>query len=575
MQAADDIMAAPPPEPVLPTKEYIVTLKNKEDLDAFYEDMETPGGNLYIPDRAVEVAARRTISRNTHYMLTDEEVETVKNDPRVLNVEPAAFLGFRRPNYVIDNGIFNKTDTDNATHINWGLLRCMEESNRSNWGNNGTTSVTDSVSIESSGKNVDVVIIDGLVDPSHPEYAVNADGTGGSRVIQYNWFQHKAELGVGGSTTYVYTPYTGGYGDNDGSGVDDRTEDNCHGAHVAGTVAGNTQGWARDANIYNISPYVTDPNGSTGYSYIFDYVRLFHANKSVNATLGRKNPTVVNCSFGSAIRWNNGDFGPITRIEYRGTDFNPGRSLTTTELQDRGIYTFGTSPVIPYYSTADLVDIQDMIAEGVICVAAAGNEYFKVSESGDQDFNNIFYATYLGTNYSWYLHRGTSPGALSNVICVGAVSNVVDERKAVFSNCGPRVDVYAPGFAIMSSVTTDAAFGGIQDPRDTNYYLTKIQGTSMASPQVCGVIACLLEIYPNLTQIEALEYITINGVLNQMFDSGTDTATDSASLQDAPNRYLLFKRERQLSGSVFPKRNFKTRPTSGSVYPRPRIRAKG
>ena len=26
-------------------KEYIVTLKNRDDLDAFYEDMETPGGN--------------------------------------------------------------------------------------------------------------------------------------------------------------------------------------------------------------------------------------------------------------------------------------------------------------------------------------------------------------------------------------------------------------------------------------------------------------------------------------------------------------------------------------------------
>ena len=25
--------------------------------------------------------------------------------------------------------------------------------------------------------------------------------------------------------------------------------------HVAGTVAGNTQGWARDSNIYYISPY--------------------------------------------------------------------------------------------------------------------------------------------------------------------------------------------------------------------------------------------------------------------------------------------------------------------------------
>ena len=59
-------------------EEYVVTLRNKEDLDDFYNDMETPGGDLYIPDRAVDLQLRRPISRNTHYMLTPEEViETI------------------------------------------------------------------------------------------------------------------------------------------------------------------------------------------------------------------------------------------------------------------------------------------------------------------------------------------------------------------------------------------------------------------------------------------------------------------------------------------------------------------
>ena len=30
-------------------KVYMVTLGKDVDLDAFYDDMETPGGNLYIP----------------------------------------------------------------------------------------------------------------------------------------------------------------------------------------------------------------------------------------------------------------------------------------------------------------------------------------------------------------------------------------------------------------------------------------------------------------------------------------------------------------------------------------------
>jgi hypothetical protein len=40
--------------------------------------METPGGALFIPDRAVPVFDRRPVSRNTHYRLTDEEAELIK-----------------------------------------------------------------------------------------------------------------------------------------------------------------------------------------------------------------------------------------------------------------------------------------------------------------------------------------------------------------------------------------------------------------------------------------------------------------------------------------------------------------
>jgi hypothetical protein len=40
-------------------KEYIVTLHKHEDLDDFYQDMETPGGNLYIPERAAKITVAR------------------------------------------------------------------------------------------------------------------------------------------------------------------------------------------------------------------------------------------------------------------------------------------------------------------------------------------------------------------------------------------------------------------------------------------------------------------------------------------------------------------------------------
>ena len=65
-------------------KEYIVTLKDFNESDQFYNDMETSGGTSTIPDREVNCCCRRTISRNTHYMLTDEEAQQIKSDGRVI-----------------------------------------------------------------------------------------------------------------------------------------------------------------------------------------------------------------------------------------------------------------------------------------------------------------------------------------------------------------------------------------------------------------------------------------------------------------------------------------------------------
>ena len=67
--------------------EYIVTCKSMNDLDSLYDDMETVGGSLYIPDRAIDLVNRRTISRNTHYMLTESEAEQIKMIQECLRVK--------------------------------------------------------------------------------------------------------------------------------------------------------------------------------------------------------------------------------------------------------------------------------------------------------------------------------------------------------------------------------------------------------------------------------------------------------------------------------------------------------
>mgnify|MGYP000035238801 CR=1 FL=1 len=69
---------------------YNVILKKDIDYQSFWDDMEsdTDGGNLYIPNRIVNSTNRRENSqRQIWYTLSDEEVEAVRNDERVLAVE--------------------------------------------------------------------------------------------------------------------------------------------------------------------------------------------------------------------------------------------------------------------------------------------------------------------------------------------------------------------------------------------------------------------------------------------------------------------------------------------------------
>jgi hypothetical protein len=552
-------------------EEYIVTLKNREDLEDFYQDMETLKSTPYncMPERAVPCDLRRPISRNTHYSLTAEEAEILRNDPRIEAVMPVKLeLAAIKPLYT-QTGNFDKSFVDRATDVNWGLLRCIEGSQRTNWGSNGTANQSATIQFNATGKHVDVVVIDGHIDPLHPEYAVNSNGTGGSRVIQLNWFDLNAAADLLDndnasllSSNYVYTPYIGS---------SDLTGDNNHGAHVAGTIAGNTQGWARSANIYNINPYGTNPN-TLASLIMWDYIRAFHRNKSVNLDTGRKNPTICNGSYGSSFihPFDYGSFetGPITRVTYRGVTVGDGvNALTNQQLLDNGIYAVGGVAEIPFYSASVAADIQDAIADGIIVVASAGNEYQKIDVPGGIDYNNTYRAEIDTNTFTLAYHRGTTPGAVPGVICVGAVGSTVNETKAVFSNCGPRIDVYAPGQNINSSKHS----GGVVDPRNTNYTLDKISGTSMASPQVCGILACALETYPNMTPTQAMQYIKAYGKTSQITDTGGDAA-DTTSLQGSDNRYLFAKKERPDSGKAVPNQNYFIRPTSGAVYPRTRIK---
>ena len=67
-------------------REYIVTVKEHGNLENLYDAMETPGSDGFCPEREVELIARRTISRNTHYKLSELDVDKLKNHPDVISV---------------------------------------------------------------------------------------------------------------------------------------------------------------------------------------------------------------------------------------------------------------------------------------------------------------------------------------------------------------------------------------------------------------------------------------------------------------------------------------------------------
>ena len=519
-------------------KEYIVTLKNMSDSDKFYEDMEQAGGEGETPDRPVECVCRRPMSRNTHYWLDEEEAEKLKKDERVLDVEllPEE-RGIRRGchyNQTATN--WDKSNSEDSSYKNWGLLRSVEGQQRSNWGSDITPNQSGSISVTSSGLNVDVVIVDeGHIDPLHPEFSVNSDGTGGSRVIQYNWFQHNPEVLGTAAGNYDYSSLAN------------------HSTHVSGTVAGNTQGWARGANIYNISFNTTS---------VMDYVRAFHNSKSINPITGRKNPTIMNNSWGSSYSASD-IYTYITGIFFKGTMY-PGpftwlQLVSTYGLMNDAAWYNG----IPARSTSLDVDTVDAIGAGIVCVGSAGNSDLKIDILGQSDYDNRWYVDI----YSDYYHRGSSPCSADGVICVGSVSDLSNETKSYFSSCGPRLNIFSPGHSIMSSVYT----GTTTDPRNASYKIAKYSGTSMASPQVCGVLACALEQYPNMTQEQSLEYITNYAKLSQMSETHGGYG-DFTDLQGAPNKYLFYYKERPDSGFTYPNQKRHIRPTSGVVFPRPKIR---
>jgi hypothetical protein len=358
--------------------------------------------------------------------------------------------------------------------------------------------------------------------------------------------------------------------------------------------------------------------------------------------------------------------GENNSVFRRGKDFNT--YIPRGDLSKFGLRTPWIGQGIPFKSSAISADIEDLIKEGVIFVGAAGNSDVYVCSKGDIEYDNFFQVEndYVYGNKNpneWspayfdqlYWMRGASPNTNelksqggsydTPVITVGAVdnasygrsdgsgdslfylftnysptsreeANLTDafEYKAAYSNYGTGIDVWAPGTSILSVYDTQESshYDHRSKLNDASkiFAVNKISGTSMATPQVAGVLTCALETYPYWSQYEAKDYIISYAKQNKLITSwGTNLGNsyedtlnlgtanvawpgitsqnhaaiphrliateDDGKLSDYykdHNRYLYYYQERKTQGTVFPKANVKVRPTEGAVFPRPRIR---
>lgn len=502
---------------------YFVVAINPEDKPAIHQDLISKYGTEFIPSRSVVCDdPMRKSEYNGVYMLTEEEASQLYNDPRIADVHrDPEDLGILPKPFAVQAGNFVKPTaaaTIPATDKNWGLARSISKVE-----NFGSSYTATSFTYNLDGAGVDVVVLDTGILKYHPEFAVNADGTGGTRVQDPNWASYGA-VGSNGTGSWV--------GDLDG-----------HGSNVASIAAGNTNGWAKGANIYCMN--IIDSTLTNYMSVIpaLQTLRLWHNAKPVTST-GYKRPTVCVNSWGYEQVYSN-----MTATVWRGNTYaSTVPSSAFGQVSSDGSTPALNSPTTTTFGlrfTAIEAEIQSCIDAGVVFVAAAGNQAMKVDVLGGQDYDNYWIS---GTGTKNYYHRGTTPGAYDGVICVGAVSHTLPEHKIQFSNTGPRVDVFAPGNGIMGAyINASYIYPAVPDPRSTvstatitTFYLNKVSGTSQACPQVAGVVACLLQSRPWLKQWQAQQWVRENaatGTLDETYYGGTGY-TQYAGLQGATNRQL-------------------------------------
>jgi len=507
-----------------------------------------------IPNRRVECINEMQFSeKRSVYNISDEEASVLRSHPKVNMVVKSSMhnpivLEQRKLDEEFDRHIFSNRFKSNVTNrrtsgnpgttlnfTQWGLSRHSNTTN--NFGTN--TTIAEDIRYSLTGKNVDVVIMDKGVRYDHPEFLlpgynsvpVGVATESVSRVRDI-LIHGQDEYGINWSSQGLTAPGSGTLANYTKVNVLKlSTGGNWHGSHVAGTAAGNQFGAAFEANIWSIACVDRSDVGFSDPSDGFDYIRVWHKNKPINPLTGRKNPTIVNGSWGfrQFVRWD-----LSYNVTFRGTSYASSYTQAAAAnlpavyyIAQLGYYYHFTSKHAASQASCDEL-FDDPLCRDVIAVFAAGNfgePNGKQDVPGGIDYDNqftsgTFYYNAVATGYGEvdeYFNRPGTPaithqGQPDAPIIVGSLdstvvtSGITSEQKSNFSNTGPAIDVWAAGSTVLSPYNS-----GFADPRNSSFYNQYISGTSMATPNVCGVIATYLQSNPSATRIDVRDWLYRHG----------------------------------------------------------------
>ena len=585
-------------------KKYTLAVTSPEYWSEIHDALIVDSNQDGIPDRQVTCTDSKNHSptRGT-YELTEDEAAEIGAHPHVKWIElsptdnpesypdPSPATKRFRGNVKIYRDLgTNAPPATNPTsaedrRTNWAVKRVGVATNGDKWPNvtGNPAVINDDVSYSLTGKNVDIVIHDSGVLQYHPEFMINGqsrvndivldgpyhidplyfieneytyvkpDGrTGITTASAEGWWENASNRSAAfqsEGTVAIPAAYTvsRSVGDNL-NGSNGMTSG--HGTCCAGLAAGKYMGLAFEANIWNM-PAISD-NVGMGIEASYDLIKIWHRNKPTNAETGRKNPTVVNGSWGYQAGFESGD---SVNYKFRGsTGSFTGNAGTTDQVtamknglnnQVDGAYkSWSTSSRSSSTNTA----ADELMAEGVIYVAAAGNCNQRLGVGADDpdrlnymddDYFNLgdprseFPGVACPCNHrDWMNPHGIGFDSATDfhpVICVGAMDEFINtdysERKASYSNNGPGIDVWAPADETLAPGTNGVTgYTDYQRYDDNRFYDNNFNGTSAAAPVVAGLIALYMEMNPTATSRQVKDWLKKRG--SKLTDAYQDEHTD-------------------------------------------------